>query len=75
MDLYVADVNEPVKAPETVQIAQEPAQEGADTFEPDIVVNVDDANKEAYRGYKFFLEGASTYLGVDDNRPSSAAWS
>jgi Tol biopolymer transport system component len=68
MDLYVAELDEPVKAPETVQIAQEPAQEADEGFEPDIVVTIDDANKESYRGYKFFLEGAQTYVGVDDNQ-------
>ncbi len=68
MDLYVADVDEPVKAPETVQIAQEPAEEGLNTFEPDIVVNIDEANKESYRGFKFFLEGAQTYVGVDNDQ-------
>jgi Tol biopolymer transport system component len=68
MDLYVADLDEPVKAPETVQIPQEPAQGALAAFEPDIVVNIDEANKEGYRGYKFFLEGAQTYVGVDDNQ-------
>ena len=67
MDLYVADVDEPVKAPETVPIAQEPVQEALGAFEPDIVVNIDEANKGPYRGFKFFLEGAQTYLGVDNN--------
>lgn len=68
MDLYVADVDEPVKAPETIQIAQEPAQGNLSEFEPDIVVNVDEANKEPYRGFKFFLEGASSYVGFDDDQ-------
>lgn len=67
-DLYVADVDEPVKAPETVQVSQEPAQGPLGAFEPDIVVNIDEANKDKYRGFKFFLEGAETYLGVDDNQ-------
>lgn len=68
MDLYVAEVDEPVRAPETVQIAQEPAQEGLNAFEPDIVVNIDEANKDSYRGFKFFLESAQTFVGVDDNQ-------
>jgi Tol biopolymer transport system component len=68
MDLYVADVEEPVKAPETVQIAQEPTQEGALDFKPDIEVTLDEANKGTYRGFKFFLEGAQSYVGVDDDQ-------
>src|SRR5215210_1792612 len=69
MDLYVADVDEPVKAPETVQLAQEPAQgEGLLEFKPDIEVTLDDANKGAYRGYKFFLEDAQTYVGIDNDQ-------
>ncbi len=68
MDLYVAEVDEPVKAPETVQIPQEPAEAEISSFEPDIVVNIDEANKDTYRGFKFFLEGAQTYVGVDDNQ-------
>ena len=68
MDLYVADVDEPVKAPETVQIPQEPAEGSLNEFEPDIVVNIDEANKDTYRGYKFFLEGAQTYVGVNNNQ-------
>jgi len=69
MDLYVAELDEPVKAPETVPVAQEPAQgEGLLKFEPDIQVTLDDANKEKYRSFKFFLEGAETFVGVDNNQ-------
>lgn len=69
MDLYVTDVDEPVRAPETVQIAQEPAQgEGLEGFEPDIQVTIDEANKERYGGFKFFLEGAESFVGVDDDQ-------
>jgi Tol biopolymer transport system component len=69
MDLYLADLDEPVKAPETVQVAQEPMQgEGLLEFKPDIEVTLDDANKDSYRGFKFFLEDAQTYVGVDNNQ-------
>ncbi len=68
MDLYVADVDEPVKPPETVQIPQEPAQGEGLEFKPDIEVTLDDANKSGYHGYKFFLEGAQSYIGVDTNQ-------
>lgn len=69
MDLYVADVDEPVRPPETVQIPQEPAQgEGLEGFEPDIQVTLDDANKDRYGGFKFFLEGADSFIGVDDDQ-------
>lgn len=37
-------------------------------FEPDIQVTIDPANKERYRGYKFFLEDAQAYAGVDTNQ-------
>jgi outer membrane protein assembly factor BamA len=37
-------------------------------FEPDIQVTLDEANKEHYGGFKFFLESAETYIGVDSNQ-------
>jgi hypothetical protein len=37
-------------------------------FEPDIQVTVDPANKEKYHGFKFFLEDAQAYAGVDTNQ-------
>jgi WD40 repeat protein len=37
-------------------------------FEPDIQVTVDPSNKEKYHGYKFFLEDAQAYAGVDTNQ-------
>jgi hypothetical protein len=69
MDLYVAEIDEPVKPAETVQIPQEPVQEGnALEFKPDIEVTLDEANKGAYRGFKFFLEDAQTYVGIDNDQ-------
>ncbi|HEY9419875.1 MAG TPA: collagenase, partial [Thermoanaerobaculia bacterium] len=68
-DLYVTDTDESVTEPQTVQIPAEPAGE-ADMpgFEPDIQVSIDDANKERYGGYKFFLEGAQTVIGVNSDQ-------
>jgi len=37
-------------------------------FEPDIQVTIDPANRERYRGYKFILENAEAYAGVDTNQ-------
>ncbi|HEX7184108.1 MAG TPA: BamA/TamA family outer membrane protein [Thermoanaerobaculia bacterium] len=69
MDLYVADVEEPVKPSEPSQIAEVPTPaQDLPAFEPDIQVTVDEANKEEYRGFKFFLEGAESYVGVDDDQ-------
>jgi WD40 repeat protein len=49
-----------------------PAPSGSETdlakFEPDIQVTIDPANLERYRGYKFFLEDAQAYAGVDTNQ-------
>ncbi|HVR11217.1 MAG TPA: BamA/TamA family outer membrane protein [Thermoanaerobaculia bacterium] len=48
------------------------APSGAETdlakFEPDIQVTIDPANREQYHGYKFFLEDAQAYAGVDTNQ-------
>lgn len=68
-DLYVTDVEEPVEAPQTVEIPTVPAQ-SADIagFEPDIQVAIDEANKEKYGGYKFFLESAQSTVGVDTDQ-------
>ena len=69
MDLYVAETDEPVKAPETVPVPQGAAGgDGLLQFEPDIQVTLDDANKEKYRSFKFFLENVETYVGVDNNQ-------
>lgn len=69
MDLYVTDVDKTVRDPETLQIATEPAQEDKLLqFEPDIQVTLDPANQEGYGGLKYFLEGADSYLGVDDDQ-------
>ena len=69
MDLYVSEVDQPVKEPQATQIAAEPAQaKDLAHFEPDIQVTLDEANKEKYGGFKFFLEDAESFVGVDSNQ-------
>jgi len=68
-NLYVADVEEPVKEPTKEAVPVEPTQaQDIPRFEPDIQVTLDDANKDKYGGFKFFLEDAQAYAGVDDNQ-------
>jgi WD40 repeat protein len=68
-DLYVTDLEEPVDDPQIVEIPVEPTSpENVARFEPDIQVTVDDANKENYGGYKFFLEDARSVVGVDTDQ-------
>jgi Tol biopolymer transport system component len=69
MDLYVSDIDQPVKEPQASQLPTEPTlAKDLPHFEPDIQVTLDDANKERYGGFKFFLEDAETYIGVDSNQ-------
>jgi hypothetical protein len=68
-DLYVTNVDEPVHEPQTMPIAAAPTQpKELPHFEPDIQVSIDPANKEGYRGRKFFLEDAQSYLGVNSDQ-------
>lgn len=70
-DLYITAADEPVedKDPQTVEIPVEPiSPENVERFEPDIQVTIDDANKEKYGGYKFFLEDAQSVVGVDSDQ-------
>jgi len=68
-DLYVAVTDEPVKEAQKVEIPAGPAEaKDLPHFEPDIQVTLDDANKEKYRGRKFFLEDAETYVGVNSDQ-------
>jgi hypothetical protein len=68
-DLYVTNVEEPVKEAQTVPIATAPTQpKELPRYEPDIQVSVDPANRDKYRGNKFFLEGAESYLGVNSDQ-------
>lgn len=68
-DLYLSELEEKVGEPATEASATAPtAAQAIPRFEPDIQVAIDDANKEKYGGRRFFLEGAQTYVGVDDNQ-------
>jgi hypothetical protein len=68
-DLYVTDAPEPIGPPEQTQIAAMPAAaEELPRFQPDIQVPIDDANKEDYGGWRMFLEGADSFIGVNDDQ-------
>ena len=68
-NLYVADVEEPVKEPTREAVPVEPTlAQDIPRFEPDIQVTIDPANEDKYGGFKFFLEDAQAYAGVDDNQ-------
>jgi outer membrane protein assembly factor BamB len=67
-DIYEANTGEPL-AKETVPVTTASASEkDLAHFEPDISVSVDQSNKEKYRGFKFFLEDAEAYAGVQSNQ-------
>ncbi len=66
-NLYVTNVDEPVKEPTREAVPVEPAQaQDLPVFEPDIQVTLDDANRDTYGGFKFFLEDAQAYAGVEN---------
>jgi Tol biopolymer transport system component len=69
-DLYVTEVEEPIKDAQTVPIVEAaPAQpKELPHYEPDIQVTLDPANKEPYKGRKFFLEDAASYIGVNSDQ-------
>lgn len=68
-DLYVTEVDTPVKPMEKVEIPSTPTQaKDLSKFEPDIQVTLDDANQDKYHGRKFFLEDAQTYIGVNTDQ-------
>ncbi len=69
LDLYVNDLERPVEDPETLELTLTPViAQDLPAFEPDIQVAIDDANKGDYKGFKFFLEDAESYVGVDDDQ-------
>ncbi len=68
-DLYVTEVEEPVKEAQTIPIVEAPSQpKELPRYEPDIQVTIDPANKEPYKGRKFFLEDAGSYIGVNSDQ-------
>ncbi len=67
--LFVTDTDEPIGETEMVEVTGEPVSMGdLPAFEPDIQVAVDESNKEEYGGYRFFLENADSFIGIDDNQ-------
>ncbi|MGH9382206.1 MAG: hypothetical protein ACRD2Z_16585 [Thermoanaerobaculia bacterium] len=75
LDLYELRLEDPITAPEVVA---EGSAEGftpqplgdaqLPEFEPPIEVALDDANKEDYRGGKFFLEDAGATAGITSDQ-------
>ena len=67
--LFVTDTDEPVGETQMVEVTGEPvSMADLPVFEPDIQVAVDESNKEDYGGYRFFLENADSFIGVDDDQ-------
>ncbi len=67
--LYLTDLEEPVGEPQKAETAETPVAPGdLPKFEPAIEVAIDEANKDKYGGYRFFLTDAQTAFGVDDNQ-------
>ncbi len=66
-DLYETDITEPLEVTplEEMQIT---TADDLPVFEPDILVSIDESNKEDKKGFKLFLEDAYTVAGVDDNQ-------
>jgi Tol biopolymer transport system component len=68
-DLYITEVEEPVKEAQTIPVVEGPSQpKELPHYEPDIQVTLDPANKEPYKGRKFFLEDAASYIGVNSDQ-------
>jgi hypothetical protein len=64
--LYTSDVQEPIGDKVTMALPTTLAQIGKQArVEPDIEVTIDDANKDDYGGFKFFLEDVYNFVGVD----------
>ncbi len=73
-DLYRLDLDTPITEPQVVSEAgaaalEEPlTPETAPRFEPSIEVAIDEANKDDYRPFRFFLEDIDAYVGVSDDQ-------
>ena len=73
-DLYRLDLDEPITQPDVVEAgrplgdAKPLAQDEIARFQPSIEVEIDDANKEDHRPFKFFLEDIDFYIGVSDDQ-------
>ncbi len=73
-DLYLLDVSDPITSAQTVteeQIAEARSfsVDALPRFEPSIEVTIDDANREKYRGRRFYLEDIiGGTIGVSDDQ-------
>lgn len=64
--LYTTDVQEPIGEKTVMAQSTEPVKPGSQPrFEPDIEVAIDDANKDDYNGFKFYLEDVVNFIGID----------
>lgn len=64
--LYNTDVQEVIGEVTSMPQSAEPAPQGTmPKFEPDIEVAIDDANKDSYNSFKFFLEDVTNYVAID----------
>ena len=68
-DLYMTDVEEPVGEAIAADFEESTPAVVAELprFEPDIEVAIDDSNIDKYRGFKFFLDDATTFAGLSSN--------
>ena len=76
-DLYLSDLEKPIteiaapdQAPAAPAAAEEPPPVPADEeeFVPDILVTIDDANKEGYKRSRLFLEDGGGSIAVTDDQ-------
>ncbi|HLF57460.1 MAG TPA: hypothetical protein VI942_11500, partial [Thermoanaerobaculia bacterium] len=76
-DLYLSDLEKPIteiaapdQAPAAPAAAEEPppAPAAEEEFVPDILVTIDDANKEGYKRSRLFLEDGGGSIGVTDDQ-------
>jgi Tol biopolymer transport system component len=68
-DLYLLDLEQPVTEPTTTALAPQPvAVEALPSFEPDIQVAIDPANREPYQRSKLFLEDGGGTIGITDDQ-------
>ncbi len=70
-DLYQTELDNPIGEIRTAEVVTTDVPAPADSleeFEPDIQITLDEANKEAKKGFKLFLEDAGGSVGVDTNQ-------
>ncbi len=70
-DIYVQDLNDPITEPIVIEEARDASTEvdpELPAFEPSIEVSIDDANKDDYPKFQFFLEDVDAYFGISDDQ-------